>query len=62
MAKQGMIHPERLPLGGSVTTGISPLLPHEPRRGRLLNPVLLVVVIAALLVGLTTLTQWLTGH
>ena len=59
MAKQAMIHPERLPLGGSVTTGISPLLPHEPRRGRWLFA---VPVLLAIFLGALWLTQWLAGH
>ena len=54
-----MLHPERLPLGGSVTTGISPLLPHEPRRGRWLFA---VPVLLAIFLGALWLTQWLTGH
>ena len=62
MARQRMLHPERLPLGGSVTTGVASILAPAPRRDRL-HPgaaLLIVLLIAvALWYGIAKAVQWL---
>ena len=60
-----MLHPERLPLGGSVTYGVASVLATGPRRDRV-HPgyaLLVIVLISAVLwAGLVALIRWLTGH
>ena len=62
MARQRMLHPERLPLGGSLTNGVASMLGPGPRRTRFPpgQALLLMLLLAALIwFGLTMLIRWL---
>ena len=60
MARQRMLHPERLPRGGSLTNGVASVLA-PPRRGLRPGQALLLMLLLAALIwfGLTMLIRWL---